>query len=144
MPCHLQLPCLSFNLASSLEVYLGFHFICQWASFYIICGAIQPLPLSLHVVVFIESCEVTLLWVTIVTNCRALTYRPTNRFSALCKSVSVRFQFLTTASMKRAVFSVVALCSLVQIYRHFRGTCCLQHQYDKCLMMEAANTSETS
>jgi hypothetical protein len=28
--------------------------------------------------------------------------------------------------MKMAVFCVVAPCSLVEVYRRFRGTCCLQ------------------
>jgi hypothetical protein len=27
-----------------------------------------------------------------------------------------------------AVFWVVAPCSLVEVYRHFRGACCLHHQ----------------
>jgi hypothetical protein len=30
--------------------------------------------------------------------------------------------------MKMAVFWVVAPCSLVEVYRRFRGTCCLHHQ----------------
>jgi hypothetical protein len=34
---------------------------------------------------------------------------------------SVRFQVLTVVSMKMAVFWVVALCSLVDVYIHFRG-----------------------
>jgi hypothetical protein len=42
------------------------------------------------------------------------------------------------ASMKITVFWVVALCSLVEIYRHMRGACCLIG-----LMMEAAITSKT-
>jgi hypothetical protein len=29
--------------------------------------------------------------------------------------------------MKMTVFSVVALCSLVEVYRRFKGTCCLHH-----------------
>jgi hypothetical protein len=33
--------------------------------------------------------------------------------------------------MKMAVFSVVAPCSLVEVYRRFRGTCCFHHQDDK-------------
>jgi hypothetical protein len=43
------------------------------------------------------------------------------------------------------VFWDVASCSLVEIYRRFRGTCCL-HQGDPliALMMEVANSSETS
>jgi hypothetical protein len=32
--------------------------------------------------------------------------------------------------MKMAVFWVVAPCSLVDVYRRFRGTCCLHHQGD--------------
>jgi hypothetical protein len=40
----------------------------------------------------------------------------------------VRFQVLTAASMKMAVFWVVALCSLVEVYRRFRSACCLLHQ----------------
>jgi hypothetical protein len=49
---------------------------------------------------------------------------------------------------KMAVFWVVALCSLVQVYHCFRGTCCPHHQGDPAsifgLMMEAASTSDTS
>jgi hypothetical protein len=40
----------------------------------------------------------------------------------------VRFQVPTAASMKTDFFWVVAPCSLVEIYRHFSGTCCLHHQ----------------
>jgi hypothetical protein len=36
----------------------------------------------------------------------------------------VRFQVLRAASMK------MAPCSLVEVYRHFRGACCLHHQGD--------------
>jgi hypothetical protein len=48
-----------------------------------------------------------------------------------------------------AVFWVVASCSLVEVFRRFRGACCLHRQGDEwhwfiVLMMEAANTSETS
>jgi hypothetical protein len=32
------------------------------------------------------------------------------------------------ASMKMAVFWVAVLCSLVEVYLRFRGTCCLHHQ----------------
>jgi hypothetical protein len=42
----------------------------------------------------------------------------------------VRFQVLTAASMKMAVYRVVAPCSLVEVYRRFRGACCLHHQGD--------------
>jgi hypothetical protein len=37
----------------------------------------------------------------------------------------VGFEVLTAASMKMAVFWVVAPCRLVEVYRHFRGTCFL-------------------
>jgi hypothetical protein len=33
--------------------------------------------------------------------------------------------------MKIAVFWVVALCSLVEVYQRFRGPCCLHHQGDR-------------
>jgi hypothetical protein len=31
-------------------------------------------------------------------------------------------------TMKMAVFWVVVTCSLVEVYRRFRGACCLHHQ----------------
>jgi hypothetical protein len=37
------------------------------------------------------------------------------------ESSVVRFQVLTEASMKMAVFWVIAQCSLVEVYRRFRG-----------------------
>jgi hypothetical protein len=55
----------------------------------------------------------------------------------------VRFEVLTEVSIKMAVFWVVAPCSLVEVHRSFRGACCLLYQAIT-LMMEAANTSETS
>jgi hypothetical protein len=50
-----------------------------------------------------------------------------------CHSVQnqARFQVLTAASMKMAVFWDVAPCSLVEVYRRFRGACCLHHQGDE-------------
>jgi hypothetical protein len=42
----------------------------------------------------------------------------------------VRFQDLTTASMKMTVFWDVAPCSLTEVYRRFRCACCLHHQVD--------------
>jgi hypothetical protein len=36
--------------------------------------------------------------------------------------------FLTAVSTKMDVFWVVAPCSLVEVYRRFRGACCLHHQ----------------
>jgi hypothetical protein len=50
------------------------------------------------------------------------------RIELLCSNLSkleVRFQVLTAASMKMAVFWVVAPCSLVEVYRRYRGPCCL-------------------
>jgi glycogen synthase len=40
----------------------------------------------------------------------------------------VRFEGLKAASMKMDVFWDVASCSLVEVYRRFRSTCCLHHQ----------------
>jgi hypothetical protein len=41
---------------------------------------------------------------------------------------SLIFRVFTAASMKIAVFLVVAPCSLVEVYRRFRGACCLHHE----------------
>jgi hypothetical protein len=43
-----------------------------------------------------------------------------------------------------AVFWDVAPCSLVEVYRRFRGAYCLHLQVVITLMMEAASTFETS
>jgi hypothetical protein len=60
---------------------------------------------------------------------------------------------ITTTGMKMAVFWDVASCSLVEVYRGFRGGCCHHHQGDKkflapglhiTLMMEAASTFQTA
>jgi hypothetical protein len=48
----------------------------------------------------------------------------------------MRFQVLMAISMKLAVFWVVSPCSLVEVYKHFRGACCLVI----VLMMEALST----
>jgi hypothetical protein len=42
-----------------------------------------------------------------------------------------KFQVFTAASMKMRVFLYVALCSLVEIHRRFRGAYCLHHQGDE-------------
>jgi hypothetical protein len=42
----------------------------------------------------------------------------------------VGFEVLMAASMKMAVFWIVALCSLVEVYQRFRGTYCLHHHPD--------------
>jgi hypothetical protein len=49
-----------------------------------------------------------------------------------------RFEVLTAASMKMAVFLVVAPYSLVEVYQRLRGTSCLI-----ALIMESVCTSET-
>jgi hypothetical protein len=54
-------------------------------------------------------------------------------------SAYLRFQVLTAASMKMAVFWVVAPCSLVEVYRRFRGACCLID-----LMIKTVSIYETS
>jgi hypothetical protein len=56
----------------------------------------------------------------------------------------MRFQVLTAMSMKVTVFWDVAPCSLVEVYQHFRGACCLHHQDIITLMLEAVTTPETS
>jgi hypothetical protein len=37
----------------------------------------------------------------------------------------VRFEVLTAASIKMAVFWIVAQCSLLEVFRRFRGACCI-------------------
>jgi hypothetical protein len=44
----------------------------------------------------------------------------------------VRFEVLMTASIKMAVFWVLAPCSLAQVYRRFGDACCQHHQGDEC------------
>jgi hypothetical protein len=39
------------------------------------------------------------------------------------------FEVLTAVSTKIAVFWVVAPYSLVEVYQHFRGPCCLSHHH---------------
>jgi hypothetical protein len=65
----------------------------------------------------------------------------------------VRFKVLTVACMKMVFFWVVAPCSLVEVYRRFRGVCCHKGGVEDrffarglhiTLMMEAASTYETS
>jgi hypothetical protein len=46
------------------------------------------------------------------------------------KTIYVESEVLTAASMKMAVFWVVVLCSLAEVYKRFRGTCCLHYQGD--------------
>jgi hypothetical protein len=51
------------------------------------------------------------------------------------KYKQVRFQFLTVASMKMAVFWVIVPCSLVEVCHCFRGAYCLHHQGDHSEML---------
>jgi hypothetical protein len=52
----------------------------------------------------------------------------------------VRFQVLTSPSMKMAVFWVVAPCSLVEIDRRFRGTSKSTNQHlDKRIARQVVN-----
>jgi hypothetical protein len=50
----------------------------------------------------------------------------------------VRFEVLTAASTKMAVFWVMRRVVWLEVHRRFRGAYCLQH-----LMLEVASTSET-
>jgi hypothetical protein len=43
----------------------------------------------------------------------------------------VGFEVLTAVSTKMAVFWVVALCYLIEVYQRFRGPCCFHHQGDE-------------
>jgi hypothetical protein len=45
--------------------------------------------------------------------------------------MQVRFEVLTAMSMDVAAFWNVALCSLVDVQKHFRGAYCLHHQGDE-------------
>jgi hypothetical protein len=49
-------------------------------------------------------------------------------YTALILHVNDMFCMQSEWIMKMAVFWVVAPCSLVEVYRRFRGTCCLHHQ----------------
>jgi hypothetical protein len=40
------------------------------------------------------------------------------------------YQVLTAASIKMSVFWIVAPCILVEVFRRFKGACCLHHQGD--------------
>jgi hypothetical protein len=45
--------------------------------------------------------------------------------------VPCKVPFRKWFQIKMAVFWVVAPCSLVEVYRHFRGACCFHHQDDE-------------
>jgi hypothetical protein len=73
------------------------------------------------------------------------TYPDTSQIQGLWEMIrmyknklEVRFEVLTAASMKMTIFWVVVLCSLVEVYRRFRGVA----TSITTLMMEAASTSK--
>jgi hypothetical protein len=49
---------------------------------------------------------------------------------------SVGFEVLTAASMKMSIFWVVALCSLVEVYRRFRGISCLHNKGGEAIALK--------
>jgi hypothetical protein len=51
-----------------------------------------------------------------------------SQFQLFCRSMNTCHRH--TLHVKMTVFWVVALCSLVEVYKRFRGTCCLHHQGD--------------
>jgi hypothetical protein len=60
---------------------------------------------------------------------------------------NIVFDVLTTVNtleFKMAVFWVVALCSLVEIYQRFRGPCCLHHQGDECCLHHRPDDGSSS
>jgi hypothetical protein len=55
-------------------------------------------------------------------------------------SFFVGFEVFTVAGMKMAIFWVIALCSLVEVYQCFSGACCLHI----ALILEGAGTTRMS
>jgi hypothetical protein len=58
--------------------------------------------------------------------------------------ILVRFQILTSDTMKITVLWDVAPCCLIEVCRCFKGAYCLHHQVIIAMMMEVVITSETS
>jgi hypothetical protein len=58
--------------------------------------------------------------------CTNLVYRSCQNFAIFPPPFATEL-----LSIKKAVFWVVAPCSLVEVYRRFRGACCLHHQGDE-------------
>jgi hypothetical protein len=66
-----------------------------------------------------------------VTDIKAvITYRIMRKFIPIIILNQLRFQVLTAASMTITVTWDVGPCSLAEVYRRFRGACCLHHQDD--------------
>jgi hypothetical protein len=83
-----------------------------------------------HEVYFINS-VLLLLLLLVLPRIVASHVLTTTWFTGLNCTWFAIFEVLTAASMKMAVFCIVAPCSLVEVYRHFRGACCLHHQGDE-------------
>jgi hypothetical protein len=47
---------------------------------------------------------------------------------ATVNNLAVRFEVFTAASLKMSVSWVVVQCNVVEVYRRFRGACCLRRQ----------------
>jgi hypothetical protein len=62
--------------------------------------------------------------VRVVSSCFLIPSRPVFQCTTDEQRELARFQVLTAASMRMAVFWVVAPCSLLEVYRRFRGACC--------------------
>jgi hypothetical protein len=65
-------------------------------------------------------------------NTEGMLLRTKDNFIRKCANTRrlVGFEVITTVSTKMAVSWVVVQCSLVEVYRRFRGPCCLHHQGD--------------
>jgi hypothetical protein len=60
----------------------------------------------------------------ISTHLITMQYFISDVFGRRTSQEQVRFEVIAAVSMKMAVFWVVAPCSLVEVYRRFRGACC--------------------
>jgi hypothetical protein len=71
---------------------------------------------------------------------RLTAWQPVNRRHTatifLGEIIIIIYPFIV--HLKIAVFQVIALCSLIEVCRRFRGACCLHHRGGVYLMMEAA------
>jgi hypothetical protein len=62
-------------------------------------------------------------------------------FSERKITIHVGSEVVTAVSTKMTVFWVVAPCSLVEVYRRFRGPCCLHHQGDDSSLVNFYQTT---
>jgi hypothetical protein len=67
------------------------------------------------------------------TKARPFPYSKPDESTCLLPHIGyyLEFEVLTAVSTQMAVFWVVVPCSLVDVYRRFRDTCCLHHQGDE-------------